>query len=235
MFRVSPQGRTDAVCTLRLDRDGNVRPQQEQFTMCSGNPLCEGFPARIPEDWLRNWRYKLPHEDLAVCGKKGKEKTKDFLINRFADLQGQVRSHLVCSCILSTLVKFVNPPQVCMCSCIRKTSASTCSMPTCVSAVFIICVCCCLQVSQGHIHPPGAVHPSAYFGVACPILQSLLMYFAMTTGANPVQLGLGICSATAAMLGAFPRYMCSVVHSDWSRNVCLVEYISYVLALHLSQ
>jgi hypothetical protein len=61
------------------------------------------------------------------------------------------------------------------------------------------------------------------------------MYFAMTTGANPVQLGLGICSATAAMLGAFPRYMCSVVHSDWSRNVCLVEYISYVLALHLSQ
>jgi hypothetical protein len=50
--------------------------------------------------------------------------------------------------------------------------------------------------------PQGAVHPSAYFGVACPILQALLMYLAVSTGANPIQLGLGLCSATTAMLGA---------------------------------
>jgi hypothetical protein len=79
--------------------NGNVRPRNEQFTMCAGNPLCEGFPSRLKERWLRQWRYQQSHDDLHTCGKKGREKTKDFLVKRFENLQAQVCAYV---CNLST-------------------------------------------------------------------------------------------------------------------------------------
>lgn len=60
----------------------------------------------------------------------------------------------------------------------------------------------CMQIAQGAMPPQGGLHPCVYFGVACPLLQSLLMYLASSTGGSPIQLGLGICAAVAAMLGA---------------------------------
>jgi hypothetical protein len=90
------QERNNAVYTPRKDAEGNNCTSNEQFTMCAGNPLCEGFPALLPEEWLRTWRYPHQHEDLSVCGKKDKVKAKDFLIKRFDDLQSQVFDSSTC-------------------------------------------------------------------------------------------------------------------------------------------
>jgi hypothetical protein len=85
--------RNNAVYSLRTDGQRRIRPRNEQLVMCAGNPLCEGYPNRLKEGWLRENRYPGSHEELGVCGVKGNERAKAFLIKRFRNLQGEVSVH----------------------------------------------------------------------------------------------------------------------------------------------